>query len=199
MKEMMGLKETRRKNKVAAMEMTVGTIVTIVLLMSALVLGLILTQTIFKGSKENIESIDEGVKNQINEMFAKDDLKKIVLYPGRSITLKKGGDEAGFGFSIRNLDTTKGTFSYNISSIENNCGMDKYTADKLISLGKIGSGMEVLPGDVMSNPVLVTFAVPDSTPPCNVRYQLTIKKTTPPATLAIQYEFIQVDVKIVSK
>jgi len=193
----MGLKETRRKNKIAAMEMTVGTIVTIVLLMSALVLGLILTTTIFKGSTENVASIDEGVKNQINEMFAKDDLKKIVLYPGRSITLKKGGADAGFGFSVRNLDKVKEIFSYNVDAIQNDCQITKATANALISLGGSGQDIVINPGDVMSNPILVDFSIPDSTPPCNIRYQLNVnKKDTTPSD---PYDFIQVDVKIVSK
>ena len=51
------------KNKHAAMEMSVGTIVTIVLLMAVLVLGLVLVRTIFKNSTESIDSIDEQVKN----------------------------------------------------------------------------------------------------------------------------------------
>lgn len=185
------------KNKRAAMEMTVGTIVTIVLLMSALVLGLILTNTIFKGSKENIESIDEGVKNQISEMFAKDDLKKIVLYPGTSISIKKGGDDAGFAFSIRNLDTTMGTFSYAVvaSSVQTGCTLSLTEANKYISLGGTGTGIQIPAGNVMSNPIMVKFAIPENAPPCTVRYKLTISKSgmIPP------YEFIQIDVKIISK
>lgn len=197
MKEMRSLKETIRKNKIAAMEMTVGTIVTIVLLMSALVLGLILTQTIFKGSKENIESIDEGVKNQITTMFSKDELKQIVLYPGTSISVKKGGEDAGFAFSIRNLGNTPGTFSYTIaaSSVQTGCTLSLVEANKYISLGGTGSGIQIAAGNIMSNPIMVKFAVPESAPPCTVRYNLNVYQAGSSGT----YTFIQVDVKIISK
>ena len=193
----MSLKETRRKNKVAAMEMTVGTIVTIVLLMSALVLGLILTNTIFKGSQQNINSIDEGVKNQISQMFAKDDLKKIVLYPGTSISIKKGGEDAGFAFSIRILETTLGTFSYAVvsSSVSSGCTLPLSDANKYISLGGTGTGIQIAAGNVMSNPIMVKFAVPEDAPPCTVRYALTVKENG----VVAPYEFIQIDVKIISK
>ena len=56
------------KNKKAAMEMSVGTIVTIVLLMTVLILGLVMIRTIFKGSIENINSVDQSVKNEINKI-----------------------------------------------------------------------------------------------------------------------------------
>ena len=47
-----------KNHKRAAMEMSVGTIVTIVLLMTVLIMGLVLTRTIFKSSVENINGID---------------------------------------------------------------------------------------------------------------------------------------------
>ena len=49
------------------MQMSVGTIVTIVLLMTVLILGLVLVRTIFGGAVENIDNIDQAVKNEINK------------------------------------------------------------------------------------------------------------------------------------
>ena len=49
------------------MQMSVGTIVTIVLLMTVLILGLVLTRTIFTSSIENINSIDDSIKEEINK------------------------------------------------------------------------------------------------------------------------------------
>ena len=63
--------------------MSVGTIVTIVLLMAMLVLGLVLVRTIFTGSTENIKDIDRKVKDQITKLFAekiKTALNKIELF-----------------------------------------------------------------------------------------------------------------------
>ena len=56
--------------KQAAMEMSVGTIVTIVLLMTVLVLGLVLVRTIFTGAIKNIDNVDKAVENQISKLFA---------------------------------------------------------------------------------------------------------------------------------
>ena len=54
------------KNKKAAMEMSVGTIVTIVLLMSVLILGIFLVQNIFKSAKGAVDLTDKQLKNEIN-------------------------------------------------------------------------------------------------------------------------------------
>ena len=90
-------------SKKAAMEMSVGTIVTIVLLMTVLILGLVMVRTIFKGSIENIGQIDQAVKNEINKLFSEDTSRLIVVYPSsRYITIKKGQENLGLGFSIRN-------------------------------------------------------------------------------------------------
>ena len=76
--------------KKAAVEMSVGTIVTIVLLMTTLILGLVLVRTIFSGAIENINSIDQSVKNEINKLFAEDNARKVVVYPpSRLIIIKK--------------------------------------------------------------------------------------------------------------
>ena len=86
------------------MEMSVGTIVTIVLLMTVLILGLVMVRTIFKGSIENINAVDQSVKNEINKLFSEDTSRQIVVYPtSRYIVIKKGEDNLGFGFSIRNV------------------------------------------------------------------------------------------------
>jgi len=50
------------KNRRAAMEMSVGTIVTIVLLMTVLILGLVLVRTIFSSAKYNVDVIDEKIR-----------------------------------------------------------------------------------------------------------------------------------------
>ena len=165
-------------NKKAAMEMSVGTIVTIVLLMTVLILGLVLTRTIFKSSVENINSIDQAVKNEINKLFSEDSTRKVIVYPAaRAITIKKG-TSGGFGFAIRNTDTTNGTFSYTVESTgSNTCNMPKETADKLIIFGSSGDTGEIGSGDAnVENAVLVTYDIPSTNPLCKIRYVLNVKK-----------------------
>lgn len=90
------------KNKRAAMEMSVGTIVTIVLLMSALVLGLVLTRTVFRGSTESVDSLNSGVQKEINNLFGEEN-KNLVISLGsqKTASVKQGTQNFGIpmGFS----------------------------------------------------------------------------------------------------
>jgi hypothetical protein len=165
------------KNKKAAMEMSVGTIVTIVLLMTVLILGLVLVRTIFSTSKSSIDQIDQAVQNEINKLFAEEG-KKIVIYPtSRDIILKKG-DSGGFGFSIKNTESTDGSFSYEVKAIEvsSNCGMTMGQADNLVILGKKGSNINVPSGSSLENAILVKYEIPESAKICKIRYGLDVSK-----------------------
>lgn len=166
------------KNKRAAMEMSVGTIVTIVLLMTVLILGLVLVRSIFSSAIENIDGIDQAVKNEINKLFAEDSSRKIVVYPStRKITIKKGTENLGFGFSIRNVEENSESFSYKVSAVEVSCDeMRLSDAENLISLGKERSGIELPAGSIMTDPIFVRFNIPATAPPCEVRYQVQVYK-----------------------
>lgn len=163
-----------RKNKRAAVEMSVGTIVTIVLLMTVLILGLVLVRTIFTSSVENINSIDQAVKTEINKLFSEDDSRKIVVYPPtREITIRKG-EQGGFGFSIRNTESIDQEFRYIVSySGDNSCNIASSLPIKLIILGDQGNQINIKSGETLENPVLVKFDVSDS-PVCEIRYNLDV-------------------------
>lgn len=185
--------KSKMKNKTAAMEMSVGTIVTIVLLMSTLVLGLVLIRNITKSSTENINSIDQKVKDQISKMFSEDDLSKVVIYPSRNIKIKKGDSESGFGLSIRNVDSSTGVFSYVITYDSSNCGITKANAEALIVLRRTQSNIQLGGGDVMSQPILVVFDIPETANPCLIGYTLTVKKGAAP------YEQVVFNLEITGK
>lgn len=104
------------KNKKGAMEMTVGTIVTIVLLMSALVLGLILTKVIFTKTTESVENIDNQMKGEINNLFGEDG-KTFVIRLGNQNTAKVKQGTANFGIPIGFSPTNPTAWGPN----KNNC------------------------------------------------------------------------------
>lgn len=163
--------------KRAAMEMSVGTIVTIVLLMTVLILGLVLVRSIFSSAVENINGIDQAVKNEINKLFAEDSSRKVVVYPStRKVTIQKGEDSLGFGFSIRNVGEDADKFSYEISAVEVSCpdSMRLSDAEDLIDLGKERTNIELPPGNIMDDPIFVRFGIPETAPPCQIRYQIQI-------------------------
>ena len=181
------------KNKLGAMEMSVGTIVTIVLLMAVLVLGLVMVRTIFKSSTENINVVDQKVKDQINKLFSEDDLKQIIIYPSSYIQLNKG-KSAGFGLSIRNTEDSQGSFSYTITAKETSCGMTLTAADSLIAVGKTRDGITIAAGSVMQDPIYVRFDIPETAPPCIVSYNVDVEKDG-----RTYGSTIPVDVEILSK
>lgn len=86
-------------NKIGAMEFTVGTIVTIVLLMSALVLGLILTRTIFVNTTTSVNTINDQVTGEINNLFGEDGTGFVVKLGNENTAKVKQGTE-NFGIPI---------------------------------------------------------------------------------------------------
>jgi len=79
------------------MEMSVGTIVTIVLLMTVLVLGLVLVQGIFRGATESVDSINDQVRGEINNLFNTQDADIVISLGAKHSASVKQGEE-GFGF-----------------------------------------------------------------------------------------------------
>ena len=186
-------------SKRAAMEMSVGTIVTIVLLMTVLILGLVMIRTIFRGSIENIGAIDQAVKNEISKLFSEDTSREVVVYPtSRYIVIQKGEDNLGFGFSIRNIGEDEDTFTYDISAIDASCTINLDDADKFITLGKsrTSPGIRLPPGTFMDNPIFVRFSIPESAPPCKIRYSLEISHI---AGIGGVYTTIDIDLEVKSE
>ena len=171
------------KSKKAAMEMSVGTIVTIVLLMSVLILGIFLVQKIFKGSTNAIDSINTEVENQINKLFS-DEGGKIAFYPtSRDLVLKKSEEPKGFAFSVRNANNPNSAeFSYTIKASDvSKCGT--LTKEEASSYLLGGSGEFSLPsGGTLDMPRLVKFILPDTAPACTMIYYIEVKRDGEPYT-----------------
>ena len=118
------------------MEMSMGTIVTIILLVVVLVLGIFFVQKIFGTGNKAIDQIDVQVQNEINKLFTEEG-KKVVVYPNsREISLKQG-ESGGFGFSIMNVDNQGETHTYiykvttgDANEGYNKCGISEVEAMK---------------------------------------------------------------------
>ena len=89
----------KTQNKKAAMEMSIGTIVTIVLLMSVLVLGLVLVRSIFTGATGSVDDLDDKVKAEINNLFAQED-DNVVVKLGSDKKARVKAGTADFGVAI---------------------------------------------------------------------------------------------------
>ncbi|MBI3623842.1 hypothetical protein HY212_07230 [Candidatus Pacearchaeota archaeon] len=169
------------RNKQAAMEMSVGTLVTIVLLMVVLVLGIVLVRTIFKSGTNAVNEIDSQVQDQINKLFADEATRFVIYPPSREISIAQG-DTGGVGFSMRNTiaGKTSETFGYSVyadpadKTIQQRCGITITNANNLITLG--GNGVyTILNGNKMDVAALIKFSISKTTPLCLIRYKIDVK------------------------
>lgn len=165
------------RNRSAAMEMTMGTMVTIVLLTMVLILGGYFISKVYSSGMDNIDNIDTSIKNEINELFAKEENRKLVIYPpSRDVKIRKGTEGSGFGLVIRNIENTAGIFSYGITAEETDCNMRLADAENLIALNKERSNINIPPGSIMEDSIVVKFNIPETAPPCKITYVVTMKK-----------------------
>lgn len=173
------------KTKKAAMEMSVGTIVTIVLLMSVLVLGIVLVQKIFFGAGDAIDAVNSNVQDQINKLFSEEGTRLSVYPASREIVIKKGDTPKGFAFSVRNKDIESADFDYEILATDvSQCGstLNEAKADSYL-LGGAGS-FSLGPGDYLDLARLVKFSIPETAPPCTIIYTLDVEKGKEPYSSA---------------
>jgi len=162
------------KSKTGAMEMSVGTIVTIVLLMSVLVLGVFLVQNIFSSAKGAIDLTDQQLKDEISKLFSGE--SKISIYPGTKFIEIKQEKTDGVGLGIKNLLTGEaGTkkFSYTvIASDVENCGVSKEEAEGWIITGRAEEDIPIASGDFSTEKIL--FRIPVGAPLCIAKFRINV-------------------------
>ncbi len=168
-----------KKNTKGAMEMSVGTIVTIVLLMSVLVLGIFFISKIFNTSNDAVDAVSVQLTSQINQMFSDGKASKLAVYPpARQITVKKGTvPPKGFVFSVYNNGVDQATFNFSVEASDvSKCGntMTTQIANSYLTGGQ--GSFPLGPGNSLENPRLVTFTLTDNTPPCTVVYNINVDK-----------------------
>jgi len=185
-------------NKKAAMEMSVGTIVTIVLLMSVLVLGLVLTTNIFKGATNAVDMTNDQLTDQISKLFSKDE--KIVIYPESRLVQIKQEAIGAVGIGIKNkLTGTAGEtkFSYTVSvsdpDLQKKCGADIRTSDveSWITAGREQINMPIASGDFANEKI--RFEIPVGAPLCTIRFSANVLAGTQ------TYGSVRFDVQVLAK
>lgn len=166
------------KSRKAAMELSIGTIVIIVLAMSMLILGLVLIRTIFTGAKYNIDTINDKVRDEINKLFVEN--KKIVIYLANQKADIEQGKDWGVAFGIKNLITgtpEASKFSYDVevsnpNEIKTNCGVGEKEVLSWIKAGQSGS-IQIAPGETYLS--IIRFQIPEASPLCIIRYNINVK------------------------
>ena len=164
------------QNKKAAMEMSVGTIVTIVLLMSALILGLMLTKGIFKSAKGAVDLTDAQLKEEIQGLFSDDSESKITIIPSNEVLEIKQGDIDDIGIGMKNIltgsEASNAKFRYKATPVASDledCGISEETLMKWVSREEI-SDINIPSGETYAG--RVRFTIPDSAPLCTFGFKI---------------------------
>lgn len=177
-KKYSSIKPLKKKKKKGALELSIGTIVILVLAMSMLILGLVLVRTIFTGAKYNVETMNKKVEAEINKLFVED--QRAVIYLPNRIAEVKQGSEYGLGFGIQNgISTQKFRWQIQVddANIRKKCGVNEREAEEWVTTGGSGS-VDVASGQKYYD--VVRFNIPESQvndiSQCIVRYKIIIKQ-----------------------
>ena len=165
--------------KKGAMELSISTIVIIVLAMSMLIFGMILLKNIFGGAIEVVDMTDTQVKNQIKKLFGEDE--KLVVYPDSRRIDARQGEVADFGIGIQNLlkgtQANDATFSYEVSvaddDLQKKCGINENEVHSWISTGRTQGRIGIAPGDFYDG--RVSIEVPEGSNFCTFRLSVDVK------------------------
>lgn len=157
--------------KRGAVELSIGTIVIVVLAMSMLILGLVLVNKIMCSAIRGIDALDEQMREEMIKLFGEN--RKIVLRHQENIVHKNLREGYGVAFGIINLGETNPEFSYEITvSDMGTCKFPESKALNFIALGSKGN-MNIPSGESYFD--LIKFEIPKDIEPCQLKYLITAK------------------------
>lgn len=155
------------------MEMSVGTIVTIVLLVSVLILGIFLISRIRESATGVIDMTNDAVVKEVNKLFAEP--QRVVIFPNTKILSITQGKSDEVGIYITHLKEGVGTekFSYEVTlSDKGNCVETEEQILRWIVLGKAGTNIDLSPGT--GSLERIRFQIPTGTSICTARFRVSV-------------------------
>ncbi len=164
------------------MEMSMGTIVTIVLLMSVLVLGIFLVQKIFSSGSSAIDQIDSQLQSKIGELFADEGLE-FVLYPrSAAVNIKRGESGKGFGFAVDNTESKEKSYTWSVTATDagnwkEECGLSVGEANKYLILEEGSFELGKQRNNLNTGGVIIKLNIPKDAPRCTIPYKLSVKES----------------------
>jgi hypothetical protein len=185
------------KNKKAAIELSIGTVVIIVIAMTMLIMGIVLVRNIFGGATQSVNSLNDKVRSEIASLFTEEG-EKIVIYGAgadRTIKIKRGTESFGFVISAiaektntpGSTPTTSAELQYklellnptecNLKGYFNNPPQSTFTATAAgTTVANTATGY--LSFDDFDNPqgdALILLSIPDDAETCSQRIRVTIQ------------------------
>lgn len=164
-------KKFKMKSKKAAMEMSIGTIVVVVLSITMLILGVMLIRGIFSKTEDSTNAVFENL-DSIAAGLGNDENAKMIITPTSQKLAIKIGESETLGVGIMNrlsgTESKDALFSYEINvvddDIENRCGFTPKEAQSWIIVGRKDSDVKIKPGELGSFLVEIEIPKIGSTP-----------------------------------
>jgi len=130
-----------QRGKKGAIELSMTTVVIVVLSMTMLILGLVLIKTILEGAKGSVTIIDQKVKAEINKLFVDEQQAIAVNLPELQASMTK---KRVFGVAVAirtsGLGGTGYTYNVKVEKPDSRCGVITETlANSFIVSGKTGT------------------------------------------------------------
>lgn len=158
-----------KKNKKAALEMSMGTIIILVLGVSMLILGMILIRNIMCSGLQITKDITTGVRNEIQNLFGADKIGvKCAGEGGQEINLATNG-QRDVVCIIKTEEQTK--YDIQVIKVESLMGASTETVNKWVI--DDGFSGEVKPGDDKTVPYL-TLNLPKDAPKTIIKVTLNV-------------------------
>jgi hypothetical protein len=155
------------------MEMSVGTIVTIVLLMTVLISGLFLISKIFSSATGVVDLTDAQLRKQVQELWSEE--SSLVIFPETRLVEIKQGQMDGVGIGIRNLipdSAGSNKFSYSVLVGDASDCNGNTNPEDWFTVGASEDNIPLSVGSFTSTKVLLR--IPSSAPLCTVRFRVKV-------------------------
>ena len=173
----------KKKKKKGALELSIGTIVILVLAMSMLILGLVLVRTIFKSATGVVGQLDEGVRQEIKDLFInEDELILVKLGAEKKAEVPADGKTYNVAFGARTIDGSTidiREFKYKLSLDNNardNCvsQLREKTVEEFI-IQHLGTRLtfDEFEGDKAF--ALIEINIPEGTPLCSQKVYIDVE------------------------
>lgn len=124
------------RNKNGAIELSITTVIIIVIGVSLLALGLVLVKNIFGGATDSVNSLNSNTMTALANLFGQDDAANVAvkLGPDSTAKIKAGTDSFGVGIAARTPD---GSNVGNRSRLQFTLSLDT-TAGNCAATGSLG-------------------------------------------------------------
>lgn len=176
------------QSKRGAIELSMTTVVIIVLAMTMLILGLTLIRSIFTGATQSVTDINDKVKAQINSLFSEQEQADVVVLLGSDHIAKVPANTLGFGVlvSARTVDgsviTSRNRLQYTLTLDESSDCITKNSRVAVESwfAGKLGKALNIdqYSGDTSYSSVI--FNIPKGTALCSQKVFVDFKDAQNP-------------------